>query len=517
MTAATDFRDPSPSAQRQPPAKGRLRAHPHLYQVNTWAWLDELSFIAGRKLCLADVPDAEWDRIAALSFDLVYLLGIWQRSVGGRYLFRTSAASFKVFDHALPGWTVSSIVGSPFSISDYVPDRRIGTWPEIDAVRAKLRDRGMGLVLDFVPNHTGPDHHWIRSHPDYFLQGTQEDFHRDPTAFLLIEPEEDAEPYFVARGRDPFFAPWADTAQVDYFSVEARAAFVGTLRDIAKHCDGLRCDMAMLVLNDVFAKTWAKLLRGRPAPPAEFWPQAIAALPADFLWMAEVYWDMEGELQDLGFTCTYDKRLYDRLHGSPPREVRAHLAAPSATQGRMARFLENHDEPRSVATFGRHRLPGLIALLCTLPGLRFFHQGQLEGRTVHLPMPLNAALPEQADEELAGLYAKLLGIADDETFHDGEWKLLEVTPDNDGTHENLIAYRWRGSRGLRVVVINLADEASHGRIAIVEELEPSSRFGFTDLLDGQVYRRDRRELADRGLYVRLDGHRAHIFAVAPSP
>ena len=125
MTAATDFRDPSPSAQRKPPAKGRLRAHPHLYQVNTWAWLDELSVIAGRKLCLADVPDAEWDRIAALGFDLVYLLGIWQRSVGGRYLFRTSAASFKVFDHALPGWTVSSIVGSPFSISDYVPDRRI--------------------------------------------------------------------------------------------------------------------------------------------------------------------------------------------------------------------------------------------------------------------------------------------------------------------------------------------------------------------------------------------------------
>ena len=490
------------------------RANPHLYQLNTWAWLDELSDAAGRRLTLADVPDAEWDRIGDLGFDFVYLLGLWQRSVAGRHLFRTDATSFGVFDRVAPQWTISSVVGSPFSISDYAPDSRIGTWAEVDAVRAKLRERDIKLILDFVPNHTGPDHGWIRSHPDYFVRGTEEDYHRDPSAFLLIEPE-DAPPCFVARGRDPCFAPWADTAQVDFFNVEARNALVETLRAIARHCDGLRCDMAMLVLNEVFGKTWAGLLRGRPAPPTEFWPQAIAALPADFLWMAEVYWDMEGVLQQLGFSYTYDKRLYDRLHGASPREVRAHLAAPLSHQQRMARFLENHDEPRSVTTFGRHRLPGLAALLCTLPGLRFFHQGQFEGRSIHLPMPLNAASPEAPDRELEETYVKLLGIADDAIFHDGEWKLLDVAPDNDATHENLVAYRWRGAGGMRVVVVNLADVTSHGRVVIANDLDPDGRLVFTDLLDGCAYRRDRQALADHGLYIRLDGHRAHIFSVAP--
>ena len=516
MSAAKSARTSRSPAARTARASRRARPHPHLYQINTWAWLDELSAPAGRRMRIGDVPDAEWDRIAELGFDLVYLLGIWRRSTAGRRLFRTDAASFGVFDHALPGWTVASVVGSPFSITDYSPDSRIGTWSQLDAVRRKLRARGMGLILDFVPNHTGPDHPWIESHPGFFLQGTEEDFHRDPSAFHLVETP-DAAPYFIARGRDPYFAPWADTAQIDYFNPEARAALVDTLREIARHCDGLRCDMAMLVLNEVFARTWAGLLRGRPAPPVQFWHEALAALPADFLWMAEVYWDMEGALQEIGFSYTYDKRLYDRLRGSSPKDVRAHLAADPAYQGRMARFLENHDEHRSATAFGRHRLPSLAALLCTLPGLRFFHQGQFEGKTIHLPMPLNAAAPEAPDRELESIYAKVLGIAKDPAFHDGEWKLLEVGPDSDGSHANLLAYRWRGPGGFRLVVVNLAEATSQGRVGIGGELDPAARHQLEDLLDGQLYLRDGKELAESGLYVRLDGHRAHIFSVVPAP
>ena len=162
------------------------RQHPHLYQIHTWAWLDQLSQQAGRNLQLIDVPDTEWDRIQALGFDFVYLLGIWQRSIAGRYLFRTDAKAFRVFDHALPGWTVASVIGSPFSIQDYVPDARLGDWAQLDAVREKLRVRGMRLMLDFVPNHTGPDHVWIAQHPEYFLHGSEADYQQNPAAFHLI-------------------------------------------------------------------------------------------------------------------------------------------------------------------------------------------------------------------------------------------------------------------------------------------------------------------------------------------
>jgi len=499
----------SPSAPQQYSA---WRPHPHLYQIHTWVWLDALSKQAGRNIQLIDVPDVEWDRIQALGFDLVYLLGIWQRSPAGRHIFRTDAASFRVFDHALPGWNIESVVGSPFSIQDYVPDTRIGDWDQLDAVRAKLHARGMRLILDFVPNHTGPDHVWIDAHPAYFMQGTEADFQRDPTAFHLIE-RSDTAPCFIARGRDPYFAPWADTAQLNYVNPATRAALIASLQQISQHCDGLRCDMAMLVLNDIFSHTWAHLLRGENFPESEFWTDAIAALPSNFLWMAEVYWDMEWRLQQLGFNYTYDKRLYDRLEGAVPQEIRAHLSGNSDYQCRMARFLENHDEPRSAKTFGRARLPSLAAMLATLPGLRFFHQGQFEGKTLHLPMPLNAAADEAPDQELIGIYKKILALGAQAIFHIGEWRLLEISADTDSTHEQLIAYRWRHNEAYKLVVINLAEQSAQGRIWIADELVHAAHYNLRDELCDISYLREQQDLLAHGLYVRLDGYGAHIFSI----
>jgi hypothetical protein len=64
---------------------------------------------------------------------------------------------------------------------------------------------------------------------------------------------------------------------------------IGELGKIATQCDGVRCDMAMLVLPDVFERTW-----GRRA--TLFWPRAIASVRErvpGFCFMAEVYWDLE--------------------------------------------------------------------------------------------------------------------------------------------------------------------------------------------------------------------------------
>jgi hypothetical protein len=288
---------------------------------------------------------------------------------------------------------------------------------------------------------------------------------------------------------------------------------VEVLKEIARHADGARCDMSMLVLNDIFGRTWGPLLRGRPAPEGEFWTSAVAALPQDFLWMAEVYWDMEGALQALGFQFTYDKVLYDRLKGDTAG-VRGHLMADVAWQERMARFLENHDEERSVTAYGRARIPALMVLLATLPGLRFFHQGQFEGLSVHLPMPLNAAAREVPDTALAAEYEKVLRLADHPVFHVGEWKLLEVGGDSDGTSAGLLAWRWKSNGDYRLVVVNLSGAPAQGRVWISHELRGGPRFTLTDTLDGEVYQRSRADLDAYGLYLRLDANRAHLFAVS---
>ncbi len=500
----------TPSRGREPLSKFSYRANPHLYEINTWVWLEELSYKHGRCLRLQEVPDEEWDRLAGLGFDFVYLMGVWKRSLTGRQIFRTDPRNFPNFDAALPGWTIRDVVGSPFSIQDYSPDPRIATTEGLSEVHNQLRRRGMGLILDFVPNHTGFDHGWILQRPDRYIQGREEDFRSDPAAFYLVEREGD-ENLFVARGRDPYFPPWSDVAQLNYFNPDCRQGMIGILKDIAQYCDGVRCDMAMLVTNEVFSRTWGQCLQSWPVPKTEFWQEAIAALP-DFVWLAEVYWDLERKMQELGFQFTYDKRLYDRLKEAPTGQVRAHLAADLGYQSKLGRFLENHDEPRSAATFPRERIAAVATLLSTLPGLRFYHHGQLDGRKTFVPMPLARARPEAADQQVQELYEQLLGLARAEVFHAGEWKLLEVQSAGDDTFQDLIAYSWCYQADCRLVIVNLGGRTAQGRVREAA-MGASQNCLFCDLLDGNEYPWKRADLDSNGLYVRLAPNQAHAFEV----
>jgi glycosidase len=111
----------------------------------------------------------------------------------------------------------------------------------------------MKLILDFFPNHTAPDHPWVFEHPDYYIQGSEPDYARDPAAFIPVQ--KGRRTLYIARGRDPYFPPWPDTAQLNYLSRDVRSALIEELKKISGHCDGVRCDMAMLVLNDIFENT----------------------------------------------------------------------------------------------------------------------------------------------------------------------------------------------------------------------------------------------------------------------
>jgi glycosidase len=488
-----------------------LRTHPHLFQINTWLWLDELSRAHGKTVTLGSVPDAEWDRVAGYGMDLVYLMGVWDRSIAGQAISRTNPELFPGYDASLPGWTMRDVVGSPYSIRNYVPDAHIGTWAELDGARKKMRQRGMGLILDFVPNHMGPDHPWLEQHPEYFVQGTMQQFRHNPAAYLCVEMPNGDVP-LVARGRDPYFAPWADTAQLNYFNPATRLAMIRTLSTIAEHCDGVRCDMSMLALNEIFSMTWGPHLAEWPAPGTEFWSEALAAVP-NFLWMAEVYWDLEWRMQQLGFNYTYDKRLYDRLEKSPPQETRGHLEGDYNYQSHMARFLENHDEPRAAATFHGEKLHAAAVAVGTLPGLRFYHAGQFEGKRLHPPVQLARVAVEPPDKVLQHFYGKILAISNHDAFHSGEWKLLDINSAGDDTHNNLIAYRWKLANQLFLVIVNLAEATSHGRVQLTGDLTGSQSYLLRDELNGPEYRWDGGAIVSGGLYVKLGAFGSHIFDV----
>jgi hypothetical protein len=488
-----------------------LRLHPQLYEISALPWLLELSRKFGREIKISEVPESEWERLRNLGLDLIYLMGVWKRSSAGRYFSRSQTSLFSHYDECLPGWTLDDVPGSPFSIAAYEPDPLIGTWDDLALLRERLHDLGMRLILDVIPNHTGPDHHWIREHPEYYIQGSLADYRRAPGNFFVTE-NKSGRGEVIAHGRDPYFAPWVDTAQLNYFNPALRAAMIDQVRRISEICDGARCDMAMLMLNDTFYQTWESQLGSTPVPREEFWQEATGVLP-NFIWIAEAYNDSEWALQQLGFNFTYDKRLYDRLRDGFVRDVYLHLKADGAFQVRSVRFLENHDEARAAKVFGKSRLPAIAVLASTVPGMHFFHHGQFEGFSTQLIVQLARAQEETPDEEVRRTYERILRIADSPEFHGNGWNLLQVQDSTDHTASDLIAYMWRGKTGNKLVVVNLGNGSASGRIYFSDDMLAANSLRFDDLLNERSYERQTSDLKHWGLFIKLEAFAAHIFDV----
>ncbi len=492
--------------------KRPLRGNPALYEINTVAWLFELSQKAGRNILLGNVPAEEWDKLKALGMDLVWLLGVWHRSQEGRKLNLNSKEFRASFEIALPGCTPEDIVGSCYSIGSFGPDPQVGTWEDLDRAREELNKRGIGLILDFVPNHTGVDHPWVAEHPEYYVQGDESDYTKDEEAFFAVN--NNGRQLYIAHGRDPNFPPWTDTAQLNYFNPEVRQAMIQRVEFISDHCDGVRCDMAMLVLNDVFKRVWGWANRDNAyaMPGQEFWTQVIQRLP-NLIYIAEAYWDTEWTLQQLGFDFVYDKKLYDRMKNGHPHDVYLHLTARIDYQQKLVRFIENHDELRSLIAFGRRKAMPAAVLFSTLPGLRLYYQGQLEGKQIHLPVQIRRTKPEPPDAEIETFYARLLSTVNEEIFHAGTFRLKEVLPDCDSTFENLIAYTWKLDSSLRLVVINLSQSPSCGLISLQDDVSESQSCVFADLLNGQTFTRLGKLAAHPGLSFNLAGYQAQLWNI----
>jgi hypothetical protein len=302
--------------------------------------------------------------------------------------------------------------------------------------------------------------------------------------------------------------------QLNYASPGLQQAMRQELVRIAGRCDGVRCDMAMLILPAVFERTW-----GLRAPP--FWPDAIARLRQrhpGFVFLAEAYWDLEWTLQQQGFDYTYDKTLYDRLRQGGAAGVRGHLSATLEYQGRSARFLENHDEPRAASVFPaeQHRAAAAIAYLA--PGLRFVHDGQTEGRRVRASVHLRRRAEEPADGELRSFYGDLLRAAAAISGR-SDWRLLECArawPDN-WTAENFVCLAWGGNSPEWLAVVNYAGCQGQCFVQFPFPALDGRGFRLSDRLSAAVYDRSGDELRARGLYLDLPPWGCHVFDVKPLP
>jgi hypothetical protein len=484
--------------------------YPLLYQINTRVWLTELSQALGRPATLDDIPDGELDHLAAMGIEWVWFLSVWQTGLAGQRISRVNPEFRREFQETLPNLREEDIAGSGFAITGYTVHKQLGGDEALIRLRERLHQRGLRLMLDFVPNHTGLDHPWVEIHPEYYLHGTELDVTREPQNYTWAKRVHGD--LLLAHGRDPYFPGWPDTLQLDYSNPDTQEAMIAELAKIGGLCDGVRCDMVMLVLPDVFKRTW-----GRRAEL--FWPKAtqrVRQMHPEFCFMAEVYWDLEWTMLQQGFDYAYDKRLYDRLRDGHARAVRDHFRAGLDYQNRLARFMENHDEPRAAAIFGPglHQAAAVITYLS--PGLRFFHDGQFQGRKKRISPHLVRAPQEPVNAELEQFYGRLLDVLRQPLVRDGEWHLLECVPAWEGnwTSDCFLAFAWQDSDGQRLLVtVNYAGNQSQCYVRLPFTDLNNCEWRLEDLIETATYYRDGHDLQTRGLYLDVSPWGASIFSL----
>lgn len=280
------------------------------------------------------------DRIQAAGADVVWLMPIHPIGVLNR----------------------KGTLGSPYAAMDYRGiNPAYGTHDDFRALVEAVHARGMKLILDWVPDHTSPDHPWVAEHPEYYFRDDQ------------------GRP-MVPRDADGKLTDWTDVAQLDYGNPAVRREMTDVMRWWLTEygIDGYRMDVAGFIPYDY----WAEAL-----------PALRAAVPRPILLLAE-WGDLE--LHRKGFDLTYGWESYKRLKavwkgGIASAYVRGEIAelAGMPQGGMRLRFTTNHDETAwddtPVAIFGAGARAAFVAT-ALLPGRPLLYNGQEVESPQKLPL-----------------------------------------------------------------------------------------------------------------------------------
>lgn len=439
--------------------RGNMRKNPHILEINTQVWLNKFSRELNKKVTLTDIPQSYLQEIKDLGFDALWLMGVWQQSPKSAEIARNHPDILNYLKKVKPDFDPKDIGPSLYAIYDYKVNPNFGGEVALLSLKKRLNDLGVKLILDFAGNHMSCDTPYLITNPEYFI--SKKDISPEEEGLFFKGPNG----RYFAHGRDPHFYSWSDTAQLNLFNPKTREFLLNILKYLSTLCDGLRCDMVMLMLNKVFAETWKQYIGEKPQE--EFWPGAIKEIKEKnnyFIFLAEVYWGLDWEVQESGFDFTYDKTLYDRLLLSTPQDIQGHLNAEHLYQKRSLRFIANHDEEPPIKAFGIERSAAAAAACYTIEGARLFTLSQIYGATVRYPIQY---IPKQeVNTKVVAFYEKLLKIINDPCFHGGQWSLKPINPANkdDNSFTNILAWLWWQSTCCKFVFINYSGNPANFKI-----------------------------------------------------
>jgi len=477
-----------------------------MFEISTRPWLYNLTLKYGYQITtLSAIPKQEFQAIANLGFDMVWMMGIWELGEYGLNYDQTNSG----YAQNLPGYTTADIIGSPYAVVNYTCNPQLGTDADIAAMRRTLNGMGLLLMLDYVPNHTAVDCPWATNETDNYVKvnkGTNPPY--DSSRYL---------PNGIAYGWAGWGDSWQDTAQINIWNPKTRKLRTNEVMHVASLADAIRCDMAFLLLNSQFQQIWGAEVGtwGYTQPATEWWADTITAVKAQYpkvIFLAEVYSPNEPALQSLGFDYTYDKTLHDKLGGGNLDDVRGWITGNSASFAtHSAHFTSNHDEQRGATFFGSWWRSDAAALLTyTLPGMRFFWMGDFNGYQHQLMVQLRREESEPTVADCYSFYQTFLSIINTPVFKQGQWQYMDVIGDN----TPLIAFHWSLGNERRLCVINFsAEQQGWGTIVLpdAQAQNGNDTIPVTDLLSGAVYYRSASALRTSGLNVGVNSWYGSIF------
>lgn len=485
------------------------RQSPTIYEVSTRPWLYSLSQKYGRNISrLVQVPIQEFQAIANLGVEYLWLMGVWQLGPYGLNHDRTDPDLIQSYNQVLPGWTTADVIGSPYAIVNFTCNPSICSDIELALIKKQVNALGLKLMLDFVPNHAAYDSLLVNSSINMFMRAPP----NTPTPY---NPNTWF-PNGVYYAGDQYDR-WNDVAQFNYWNTTTYNYMKDVLAKIAKMADAIRCDMAMLIMNQYFYQDWSTPLNawGYKQPATEFWSDAIAnakKINPNLLMMAEVYWGANQAILNLGFDLVYDKDLLDAMASKNAQNVRNYIQSQSISYLKKSNhFIENHDEPRAVALFGADYIANTAAMIAyTLPGAKFINDGQILGYKNKLDVHLRRAVAENGTDYARWWYSRLLPIINQEIFHSGTWTYLNVNGNNIG---GLLAWKWTNATDRRLVAVNFGSSQAYGQIVLTDASAPAGKdiYNITELMSGNVYQRSATQMRTVGLGVLIDAWNGQIF------
>ena len=475
--------------------------HPTIYEISTRPWLYELSQKYKKNITtLKDIPLEEFDKLAEKGVEYVWMMGVWQLGSYGLELDRK-----KDYSSVLPDYKKEDIIGSPYAITEYVCNSEIGTDEDLKWLKETLHKKNLKLLLDFVPNHSAVDSPTAETYPNFYIRVPKGQSTWDSKYYTDSG---------IAYGKDPYFDPWPDVIQWNYFDSNTRQFMLNNLMKVISLSDGVRCDMAHLMLNDVFKKTWEKELNswGYIVPSSEFWGDAIKTVKdkyPDALFLAEVYEDWEiQKLYELGFDYCYDKALLDKFElNSYDINDYIHYKTEDFF-GHVSHFIENHDENRGVYNMGsveKSDAAGTIA--ATVGGMIFLNHGQWDGLRNKLDVHLRRGADEDVNVKAQQHYNKLMDIIKDKAFHSGNYYFVYNMSGDAASR--FVAYL-RNDENNFLVVVNYSDNYGCANVPIYN-IKGTGDIKVYEMFSDIEYTRNAETIRNSGLTVCLEAYQSQIF------